>query len=371
MSCKNLILSTPDLRHTPLTQHLECYYEHVFIPRLEPLKAYKSDSLDSQIMALHQKILMGQQKNWYQRISMSDDWLQHEHYQQALHDILGQLEQKDWLLHDPLLVHFLPIWVSKLESPSITFYYSEPLECARTLQQRWRFPIAFGLALWEHYVLAACKNLPDTNFMLISSNTLRNSPEDHLKPLLDKLGVAHPNDWSVFSNTERPNQADKFTSLQQNQENIFAALQANDLSALRSLSVSDESHDILDYYGQVRSGFEIVKAERDRLQSELELSKNKISIEQVESINTQAAPNTEDSLEEPESALCQVRVTIDGMETLEFFADPSSPVLDMLRNHLVSNEHDELIYLNYGDSDNDTLYFMSSNLLAMETQPVP
>jgi hypothetical protein len=55
--------------------------------------------------------------------------------------------------------------------------------------------------------------------------------------------------------------------------------------------------------------------------------------------------------------------------TLEFYADPSSAVLEMLRNNLGSTEQDELIYLSYGDNENDTVYFLSSSLLPMETEP--
>jgi hypothetical protein len=391
MPLKSLLLSTPDLRHNPLLQHIKTHYEYVFSPKLRPIEGYPSNPIETQIAALHQKILQDQQKRWYQNISISAESLENHPYPEILKPILEQIEQKDCLLHDPLLVHLLQLWLTNIESPSIILYYSDPMECAHALQKAWRFPLAFGLALWEHYVLTACRNLKNYNCILISSNKLRSSAKNHLEPILNDLGIAQPDDWSVFSQTELSNHSEQAAALQQNQKHIFTALEENDLSSLYDLTVSDESHDILEYYGQLRSGFETVKAERDKLRSELGLGQNKIKIRAVEPTVTEGSldnaegsldnaegsfdnaegsfGNAEGSFGNAEGSLCKVRVHIEGMEMLEFYADPSSPVLDMLRNHLVSTEQDELIYLHYGDNENDTLYFMSSNLLGMETEP--
>jgi hypothetical protein len=362
MSKKSLLLSTPDLRQNPIVQHLEPYYEHVFSPRLKQIKGYPSNTIESQITALHQKILQDQQRSWYQNICIPDDSFKNHEYQETIKPLLERLEQKDWLLHDPLLVHCLPMWLPKIESPSIIFYYSAPMECAHALQQSWRFPLAFGLALWEHYVLTACKNVKNDDCILVSSSKLRQSPKKHLQPILSKLGIAQAKDWSVFSTTESPKLSEHAGALQQNQQQIFEVLESGDLSSLYDRSLSDESLDILNYYGQLRSGFETVKAERDALRSKLSVGQNKIKPTAIE-------PTTAESFDHTEDSLCKVRVYVEGMDMLEFYADPSSPVLDMLQSHLVNIEQDELIYLNYGDNENDTLYFMSSDLLAMETEP--
>jgi hypothetical protein len=84
------------------------------------------------------------------------------------------------------------------------------------------------------------------------------------------------------------------------------------------------------------------------------------------SFNAEGSLSAEGSLD-AEGSLSKVSLRIDGMGTVEFYADPNAPVLDMLRDHLDSPKQDELIYLNYGDDD--TVYFMSSKLLSIETEP--
>ena len=63
MPIKSLLLSTPDLRHNPFLQYFGSHYAHVFSPKLSPIDGYPSDAIESQIAALHQKILQDQQKN--------------------------------------------------------------------------------------------------------------------------------------------------------------------------------------------------------------------------------------------------------------------------------------------------------------------
>ena len=68
--------------------------------------------------------------------------------------------------------------------------------------------------------------------------------------------------------------------------------------------------------------------------------------------------------------LCKAKIHIKGMDTLDLYAEPDSPILAMLREQLAKQGSDEMIYLNYGEDDQDSLYFMASDLVAIETEPV-
>ena len=69
-------------------------------------------------------------------------------------------------------------------------------------------------------------------------------------------------------------------------------------------------------------------------------------------------------------SICKVTVFLDNADPMEFYSDPQSPVLDMLQEHLVNNETDQLLFLNCGEQGTETVYFMSSSLLGINTSPV-
>ena len=178
--------------------------------------------------------------------------------------MLPLTKEQDWILHDPLLVQTLPLWVEKLTEPLCIFYFSSPLHCADQLQKTWRFPIAFGLALWEYFVLTAAKNLPDNGF-LIAELAVQSNPQQYLSPVLKKLKITPPSDWSAFSAPDREPLAALTKFSTQTLDTLHQTLLAGDIQALKRHSLSAESHDILEYYGNLRAGLEAVTHERDKL----------------------------------------------------------------------------------------------------------
>lgn len=56
-----------------------------------------------------------------------------------------------WLWKDPRLCLTLPFWRGIAEAPAIVMVLRNPLEIARSLEDRNQFPLALSLALWERY----------------------------------------------------------------------------------------------------------------------------------------------------------------------------------------------------------------------------
>ena len=60
-----------------------------------------------------------------------------------------------WVIKDPRLCLLLPFWREMLDRPVCVLIHRHPLAVARSLAKRDGLPIHVGIALWEHYNLAA------------------------------------------------------------------------------------------------------------------------------------------------------------------------------------------------------------------------
>lgn len=355
-----LILLTPDLTVSPLVDAMAGGFERVLCPKLSRLERHSRSVLEGKIHDLNEKILRDHQKQWFQTLSINGDDLVRPKYKSELASIIGQMDEKRWVVCDSQLVHFLPLWLSSASKTKTVFHYSEPLECALTLQQKWRFPIAFGLALWEQSVLAAGRNLAAHEYTLISSKRLRSANSKYLKTLVKEFGEL---DSEVLTKSSSEGVSDLDFELSSAIKTCFDLLEKRKLTDLADRSLSAQSKDILDYYGQIRAGHEQLKVERDQLIVDLAQATAKIDSDSDDQNADEKKVTVVDE------ALSRVKVHLEGMDTLEFYADPESPILDMLRTNLLSTDQDQLMFLNYGEDDNDTLYFMSSDLLAIEIEP--
>lgn len=77
-----------------------------------------------------------------------------EQFKSEAAQIIHQLDShRPWFIKEPRLCVLAPLWLELLEFPVCVFVYRSPLEVARSLQMRNQFSIAFGLALWERYIL--------------------------------------------------------------------------------------------------------------------------------------------------------------------------------------------------------------------------
>ena len=112
-------------------------------------------------------------------------------------------EHRTWVIKEPRLCLLLPVLRDHITNPFCIHIFRNPLEVARSLQQRNGFGIAGGLALWEAYnrqALSASRDLPR---VLVSHESLMLHPVETLDGLLERLdglGVTHltrPNEDDV------------------------------------------------------------------------------------------------------------------------------------------------------------------------------
>lgn len=369
----HFVISTPDLLRSPFIQGISANFEYVNNVKLEvSIDGYDDNIIQAGIDRFNQNYLLSKQKHWYQLLP-DDQGLVLSDDESLLMSMKQQLSEKTWLLQGPLLTFSLPIWLQVFESSSVIFQYSKPLDCARYLQQKWRFPIAFGLALWESYVISACKNLINSDALLMSISSFQNNPDKVLKRVAKKMGLTSYNQELSFDmlSFNDSNEYSGFEKTFEYYQSIFKMLEKGHINKVAKLPISEVSGDIIEYYGQLRAGFEQVNEDNKLILQKLSTLDQHDGEIEPDSVD-QLKNNADDNANEP---LIKVRVHIDGMDTLEFCSEPDSPILVMLQNHLAkesvsADSPDELIYLNYDENQTDTLYFMSSTLRAIETEPL-
>ncbi|MEM7561559.1 MAG: hypothetical protein AAF353_00775, partial [Pseudomonadota bacterium] len=67
-------------------------------------------------------------------------------------------DRSDWVLADPVFSLLLPHWELPRTGTLCVLHIPHPFDVATRLQKKWRFPLAFGVALWEHYIKLAIRH---------------------------------------------------------------------------------------------------------------------------------------------------------------------------------------------------------------------
>ncbi len=107
----------------------------------------------------------------------------------AVANILSKLPaDKSWLLKDPRMALAWNAWQAALQSPVLVYVYRDPREVAVSLTRRNRFPLQFGLALWEYYNRAVLDILArDNDFVAVDFAEVKARPTEQIDRLLDQL----------------------------------------------------------------------------------------------------------------------------------------------------------------------------------------
>ena len=107
--------------------------------------------------------------------------------------IMLELEaNRPWLIKDPRINILLPFWLPLLDAPVCINVYRNPLEIAKSLQNREGFDLHLGLALWEQYTLLGLAHSAGLPRLMISYHDLMSSPFETIECLhghLNSLGV--------------------------------------------------------------------------------------------------------------------------------------------------------------------------------------
>ncbi len=128
-----------------------------------------------------------------------------DEFRQRFKNIFLELDaHRPWVMKDPRLCLTLPLVKPLLEVPVLVYVSRFPLEAAASLQVRNRFPLYYGLALWEFYSIQALNagmSLPAR--IHVSHRQLVTSPGEAAADLFSRLcdvgvaGLRKPGDEEV------------------------------------------------------------------------------------------------------------------------------------------------------------------------------
>ena len=94
---------------------------------------------------------------------------------------------RPWVVKEPRFCLLFPMWRRHVETPVCVLVHRPPIQVAHSLQQRSGFPLAFGVALWERYLidgLTASSGLPR---IIVSYQRIIDDPVDETNRLFQKL----------------------------------------------------------------------------------------------------------------------------------------------------------------------------------------
>ena len=145
------------------------------------------------VYTLHQELLSAVGMDWYTASQFDFDLLSAEQrttFTAKAGKIVRKLEaHRPWVLKDPRLCLLLPLWRELLEVPVYVHIYRSPLQVAQSLHTRNsnRFPIRFGIALWEQHNLAALSHTRGFPRLLVSHQDLIERPVKTVQTLHKEL----------------------------------------------------------------------------------------------------------------------------------------------------------------------------------------
>ncbi len=331
--------------------------------------------LAARIATLHQDIMEDHQKTWYQVCNQGFHLQGNPRYESAVREVLEALTPiRNPVIADPLLCFLAPAWKASLDHPVIILHYSHPMECAHSLQKKWRFPLQFGLALWEYYVVCALAQMQGERPLLFSLNGFRKSPADYMASFADGYRALRESETHMdpeldaqYSESIAPPEQhpDEEEFLGKSQRNLFEALESGDLDNVRNVGLSAQASDLLFHYGNLRSGFDAYRRAGATPRTREESATPEIESSSRPSDPVDFGPDDGDRL-------IEVRVHIDGLPPQEFLSGPDNPVLQVLSDALQnqSTKPDDVIYLQSAESESGAIYFSAGDLLAVETQPL-
>jgi len=121
------------------------------------------------------------------KISALSDATLDEFRSRASNIVLEMDAHRPWFLKEPRLCLLLELWKEHLEVPVCIHIYRNPLEVAQSLLERNGIPIHTGISLWEKYNQSALKASRGLPRLVVSHNSLMNTPEIEVQHIYEKL----------------------------------------------------------------------------------------------------------------------------------------------------------------------------------------
>lgn len=174
-----------------------------------------------------------------------------------------------WAIKDPRLSLTMNAWRPLLHEPVALLVYRNPLEVARSLEARNNIPKAYGLALWEAYVVEALNNAMELPLVTVNYGDVISAPIKAVERLANQLSDYFPgmlsgipeDDLLAFIdpglNHQRLSAGESGSGigLNESQSELLAALEAADSAGLddKIFRMSNDSHRLLRAAADIRA----------------------------------------------------------------------------------------------------------------------
>ena len=109
-------------------------------------------------------------------------------YRQVIQEIVVNMDaHRPWFVKEPRFCLTFGVWRSVLELPVCVLIFRNPLDVAKSLNERNGMPLAVGLALWEAYNAGALEASQGIKRIVLSYEALMNNSSVAVGKLLDAL----------------------------------------------------------------------------------------------------------------------------------------------------------------------------------------
>ncbi len=107
--------------------------------------------------------------------------------QKIVHDLDNH---RPWVVKEPRLCLLFPMWRRHVEKPVCVLVHRSPIQIAHSLERRNGFPLSFGVALWERYVLDSISASADLPRIFVSYEQIMADPVGQADRMLHDLTSA-------------------------------------------------------------------------------------------------------------------------------------------------------------------------------------
>ena len=140
---------------------------------------------------INDKILHENGFDWHRVADFSIEALSEdskEKYQRSAENIISKLDAcGKWVIKEPRFCLLYPLLKESTRSAIKLVVYRDPMETAESLWQRNKFPLYFGLALWEKYHNELFGSVSSDKLLVVNYNKLLNDPEGEIKSLINDI----------------------------------------------------------------------------------------------------------------------------------------------------------------------------------------
>ncbi|WMJ72092.1 hypothetical protein RCC89_02750 [Cytophagaceae bacterium ABcell3] len=150
---------------------------------------------------INDELLIGNDFDWYKVAGFTTDSLTDSSvhkYKEEISGVFNLLRKKGpFAIKEPRLCLLYLIFKEMVRDDIKLLVYRDPIESAESLLKRNKFPLHFGLALWEKYHKALFNSLSNDHLILVNYNKLLNDPKAEVQNLVNSINSLSGDDIAL------------------------------------------------------------------------------------------------------------------------------------------------------------------------------